>query len=53
MRLSDVSPAKSKAAVESAAASAFTSNADNATLFMKVAHQIQIDLGCLSSIWKK
>ena len=32
MRLSDVSPAKSKAAVESAAASAFTSNADNATL---------------------
>ena len=32
MRLSHVSPAKAKAAVESAASGAFTSNADNATL---------------------
>jgi len=32
MRLSDVSPAKSKAAVESAASGVFSSNADNATL---------------------
>ena len=45
MRLSHVSPAKAKAAVESAVSGAFTSNADNATLLMKVALRTQTQFG--------